>query len=268
MKSFSSAGARGGKRFSGSVAKGRAGTRKSWKRVSGSSTQGGRTGSVSFGKAGKNGGPRPPRPGLNPAVRSALSKLLTRIGDAQVRWTLSRLLDGLFLSRSQVTLVRQYLNGSACPLTDAERDCVSECLADGVEDSVEDAGTDTDTAAVAEAKSYRYLEVTNNTGRKLTVYLQYKAPAGDAFVWQPADPAQSDESLAFDLEPGETISPLGDDDQAVAACRVRLWAAAGDGSVWGDYQDTDLWLVPERDSEGYHSYRAAEVETFTFAFNR
>ena len=35
---------------------------------------------------------------------------------------------------------------------------------------------------------------------------------------------------------------------------------------WLDYQDQDLWLVPELDSTGNHTYLAPQEETYTHAF--
>jgi hypothetical protein len=165
-------------------------------------------------------------------------------------------------------LVQEYLAGPGNALTAAEATDLADYLTNDVGDEDASTGDGVDTAAVAaEVQSYRYLEVTNDTGRKLTVYLQYKTPAGEGFVWQPADPKKSNEALAFELKPGETVCSL-DGDSAIAACRVRIWAESADGTVWWDYRDADLWLVPETDSEGYHSYRAAEAETFTFTFDR
>ena len=94
------------------------------------------------------------------------------------------------------------------------------------------------------------------------------APGGSSsgkWVWLPEDPEKSQETLAYDLEPGEEMH-LGDGQAALTASRVRLWAVTENGDGWLDYKDKDLWLVPEEE-DGQHCYYADEVETFPFTFS-
>jgi hypothetical protein len=38
------------------------------------------------------------------------------------------------------------------------------------------------------------------------------------------------------------------------------------GKRWTKFADTDLWLVPEKDTEDNHYYVAKEKGTYTFTF--
>jgi hypothetical protein len=113
----------------------------------------------------------------------------------------------------------------------------------------------------------RLLQVQNNTAQRLTVFVQYFALTDQGtWAWLPADPSNSDQPLAFDLDAGQTAY-LSDNGNAIAASRVRLWAVS-DKQQWGKYKDEDLWLVPEQDDQGNHVYIAAEMKTFNFTFGR
>lgn len=110
----------------------------------------------------------------------------------------------------------------------------------------------------------RYLRLKNETGQKLTVYLQYRTQTTDGkYRWYPEAPATATKALVFQLKPGAE-SELYHDDWQINACRVRIWAVAADGSEWLDYKDTDLWLV-EADDAGERYYQGSEMETFTFS---
>ena len=129
-----------------------------------------------------------------------------------------------------------------------------------------DPQVDEDVDDSAPLQSERYLHVKNETADKLTVYVQYRtALSSGKWVWLPEDPEKSQETLAYDLEPGEEMH-LGDGQAALTASRVRLWAVTENGDGWLDYKDKDLWLVPEEE-DGQHCYYADEVETFPFTFS-
>jgi hypothetical protein len=127
-------------------------------------------------------------------------------------------------------------------------------------------------APVAEAdeeaavQNQRYLRVKNDTGKKLTVWVQYRTQTdGDEFAWVPNDPAKSDAAVGFEIDAGEEVD-LEHQGARVAASRVRIWAESKDGAAWDRYQNDDLWLVPETDATGSQTYQAAEQETYTFTF--
>lgn len=112
-------------------------------------------------------------------------------------------------------------------------------------------------------KFRRFLRVANDTKERLTVFVQYETWHMDgSWHWHPNAPA-GDEALVYTLEPGEEAD-LQDDDWALLARRVRIWAEGEKGAEFSDFKDEDLWLVEEVDGE--RSYDAPEVETFTFRF--
>jgi hypothetical protein len=116
---------------------------------------------------------------------------------------------------------------------------------------------------VASWQTQRYLQVKNDTGEKLTVYVQYRTFT-DKGTWR-WYPAKSEEALAYELDPGETTC-LADEGWQIRASRVRIWAVAGEsGHTWDQYEKEDLWLVPET-FRGIQCYEAEEMETFTFTF--
>jgi hypothetical protein len=116
-------------------------------------------------------------------------------------------------------------------------------------------------------QTQRYLQLKNDSGSKLKVWLQYHTlGAKNTWSWVPADPATSDKTLTFELEAGQEgyVQQQG---KKITANRVRLWAKSETGQ-WLEFKDTDLWLVPEQDKEGVHRYFATEIKTFTFVFPR
>jgi hypothetical protein len=109
----------------------------------------------------------------------------------------------------------------------------------------------------------RYLKVKNATAEKLTVFLRYCTQnTADEWKWYPA----SGDAVSFELDPGEE-SYLEHEGWTVNASRVRIWGETASGVLMDEYQDEDLWLVPETDGEGYHNYSAPEMEDFTFTFS-
>jgi hypothetical protein len=111
----------------------------------------------------------------------------------------------------------------------------------------------------------RYLNLFNVTSAKVTVYVQYHAvDQNNQWNWYPADPAASDQALAFELEPGQAAEAR-DGDWRVCADRVRVWAVSADGQQsWIRYQTRDLMLVPEVDDQGNPGYAAPTAETVNF----
>jgi hypothetical protein len=122
-------------------------------------------------------------------------------------------------------------------------------------------------AAAAEpeeaVQTRRYLKVKNDTGEKLTVWLRYRTLTTDGeWRWYPGE---WEKPLCYELDPGEETY-LSHEGWKVNASRVRIWAETPSGEQLDQYQDEDLWLVPEEDGEGKHSYSAPQIEDFTFTF--
>jgi hypothetical protein len=109
----------------------------------------------------------------------------------------------------------------------------------------------------------RYLKVKNDTGEKLTVWVRYRTQTvRDEWKWYPA----GDEALCYELAPGQETY-LSHEGWRVNASRVRIWAQTASGEQMDEYKDKDLWLVPEEDDDGEHTYLAAHLEDFTFTFS-
>jgi hypothetical protein len=113
----------------------------------------------------------------------------------------------------------------------------------------------------------RYLRVLNETGDKLTVYVQYRTATDDGdWVWRPGTPG-SDDAVAFVFEPGEIASLVLDEQgTTINGTRVRIWAVSQSGKEYFEHKDEDLWLVPETNAENEHLYYAADMQPFTMAF--
>lgn len=114
----------------------------------------------------------------------------------------------------------------------------------------------------------RALSVKNNTGGKLTVYLQYRTQAakGD-WQWFPANPGQAKDALSFTVDAGQEAS-FQDKNATINASRVRIWAVSEKNEEWNEYKNKDLWLVPEIDADKQHSYIAPAIELFTHTLSR
>lgn len=107
------------------------------------------------------------------------------------------------------------------------------------------------------------LEVCNKTEEAVTVRVNYFAEdskGGEG--WYPADPGASDEALVFEIPPGECVR-VKDQDWAIVASRVRLWAESAD-NTWPEFKDNDLWLVPKDSASGKLGYYATKIQTVTF----
>jgi hypothetical protein len=114
----------------------------------------------------------------------------------------------------------------------------------------------------------RILQIKNDTGQKLTVWVQYRTQAGGMeFSWLPANPEESDQAVAYELNPGEETC-LETDGGLLSASRVRIWAESEDGQTWDQHKGEDLWLVTEDHGDQGRFYYGEEMETFTFTFSR
>jgi hypothetical protein len=110
----------------------------------------------------------------------------------------------------------------------------------------------------------RFLKVKNDTGEKLTIFVQYIMPndKGEP-VWAPGEPG-SDKAITLELEPGKDTY-VEVDGKKLSSVAVRVWAV-GEKGKYLDYKDQDLVLVPA-DKNGQHVYLATEVKTMTFVFS-
>jgi len=110
----------------------------------------------------------------------------------------------------------------------------------------------------------RFLRIKNDSGEKLTVFLQVRTrnDRGE-WVWSPEAPGSKAKVMTFDLEAGKTLDLTG----KVSASRVRLWARS-ESSSFMDYANQDLWLVPETTNSGEHRYQAGQMQTFTFTMKQ
>jgi hypothetical protein len=114
----------------------------------------------------------------------------------------------------------------------------------------------------------RHLRITNNTGERLTVYVQHLSrTATGEWAWLPADPRADAKAEEFQVEAGAD-AVLATAAGELTAQTVRLWAVSESGREWADYKDADLPLVPETDAAGNHTYVAAAVGTFTMNFDK
>src|SRR5262249_22095612 len=115
-------------------------------------------------------------------------------------------------------------------------------------------------------QTQRYLKVRNQTGQRLTVYVQFRAPTDQGQeAWYPAAPGASAGPLKFELEAGAGGGRGGGGGLGYGAApirpgRARLWAESASGQ-WLKYKDQDVVLVPQ-------PYRADTLGTHTHTFNR
>jgi hypothetical protein len=110
----------------------------------------------------------------------------------------------------------------------------------------------------------RFLRIKNDSGEKLTVFLQVRTrnDRGE-WVWSPEAPGSKAKVMTFDLEAGKTLDLTG----KVSASRVRLWARS-EAASFMDYANQDLWLVPETTGNGEHRYQASQMQTYTFTMKQ
>ena len=112
----------------------------------------------------------------------------------------------------------------------------------------------------------RLVRVKNESGSKLTVYLQYETFTNKGnWVWYPENPG-SKQVVIFQVPDG-AHADMDHDGWPIAARRIRIWGVTADGRQLADYRDRDLWLVEEREG-GQRFYMARDGETFTFTFGK
>ncbi len=112
----------------------------------------------------------------------------------------------------------------------------------------------------------RFLRVKNETSQKLTVYVQYETMTDKgSWSWFPDTPDKK-RAVIFPLTAGAQAE-VDDDSFPINARRVRIWAAAADGTKLQDYRNQDLWLVA--DTEGFgRTYVAPQGETYLYVFRK
>lgn len=111
----------------------------------------------------------------------------------------------------------------------------------------------------------RLLHVKNNTDEPITVWVQFRSQIeGGQWAWLPADPASSQDALAFELAAGQE-GYLEHEGVPISASRVRIWGESAT-CQWRSYLGDDLWLVSEVDASGERAYFAAEMESYPFTF--
>jgi hypothetical protein len=119
---------------------------------------------------------------------------------------------------------------------------------------------DTDSAFQVE----RFLRIRNDSGEKLTVFLQVRTRNDRGqWMWSPEAPGSKAKVLTFDMEAGKVLDLTG----KVSASRVRLWARS-ESSSFMEYADRDLWLVPETGNNGEHRYSGSQMQTFTYTMKQ
>ncbi len=110
----------------------------------------------------------------------------------------------------------------------------------------------------------RFLRIRNDSGEKLTIFLQVRTRNDRGqWVWTPEEPGTKAKVMSFEVEAGKTLDLTG----KVSASRVRLWARS-ESSSFMDYANQDLWLVPETANSGEHRYRASQMQTYTFTMKQ
>jgi hypothetical protein len=119
-------------------------------------------------------------------------------------------------------------------------------------------------AATAVLHTTRFLRISNATDQQITVHVQYRATtqSGDV-VWYPGDPADSEQSITYEVGPGEVVD-VYDNDWRINADVVRVWAESSTKN-WLEFKTKDLLLVPETDEAGIHGYLDQQVQTFVLA---
>jgi hypothetical protein len=118
-------------------------------------------------------------------------------------------------------------------------------------------------AAASIAQSTRFVRFTNGTDKKAKFFIHYETIDTEGKrLWLP--PKEDGYSYAASVEVGAGQSvDLKEGDWRVNAARARIWAVTEDRE-WARYKHIDLWLVPEVDERGEHSYRAPFPETYSY----
>jgi tetratricopeptide (TPR) repeat protein len=106
----------------------------------------------------------------------------------------------------------------------------------------------------------KYVRVLNETGKDLTVHLQYYTYTTDGkWKWFPEAPGEG-EGINFSFAPGET-GTLFHDDWKINASNIRIWAFTDD-SQWVTYRDADLIIAPA----GGYLTSEEDYEVYTVPF--
>jgi hypothetical protein len=195
--------------------------------------------------------------GLNLTVNNIriLNNLQNRFPPRSPSWiALQRVLDGYVPTAQQVGILQGMAATTEDPQVSEALNCILEAADDGSDDSEQP-------AAVKQTR--RYLRVKNDTGEKLTLFVQYRTVTrSGAWKWFPADPG-SEGAVSFELKVGEEANLVHDGWSINASC-VRLWAVTASGVEMNEYRAEDFWLVEEYNDE--RAYYADEMETLTFTF--
>ena len=117
----------------------------------------------------------------------------------------------------------------------------------------------------AKLQTVRFLKLRNDTGVKLTVFVQYLTVAGDKVEWLPGEPG-TDKAISFTMEDGQELT-VEDNGPKLAAGVIRLWAVSETVQLT-DFRDKDLVIVPEKDKNGNPGYAAPAPTTMTITFPR
>jgi hypothetical protein len=221
--------------------------------------------------------PNDSKPSKKPDTREGnkIKDIAGKVTSAIVIAALGSLADGIDPGSAGIIALDGFLDQDDCPLDVPERVFLRERMSvwttstsDGDLVIVEEASENDDSDQSDDSAPWqnaRYLQVKNDTGEKLTIYVQIRTEVNNAFTWLPADPETSKRALVFELQPGEDVY-LPNSGDYLNGCRLRLWAKSASGLEWTDYKEEDLWLVPECNAKGEHFYNAAEMETFSYTF--
>ena len=105
-----------------------------------------------------------------------------------------------------------------------------------------------------------YIKVSNESGGKIKVFLQYYTFTTDGeWKWFPSAPG-GDEAVSYEFAPGES-GILFHEEWKVNASKIRIWAE-GEDTRWVTYRDKDYLLTQ---GEGYLS-NTGEFDTTTLPF--
>jgi len=118
-------------------------------------------------------------------------------------------------------------------------------------------------AAASIKQSTRFVRFTNASDKKATFFIQYETidTEGRA-IWMPPLEDGVRYAAAVEVAAGQSVD-VKEGDWRVNASRARIWAT-GEDREWSRYRKIDLWLVPEVDEDGNHSYRAPDPEIYSY----
>jgi hypothetical protein len=164
------------------------------------------------------------------------------------RGAIRNLLSGGYLTGTERQAIADLAVSGRSWLTEEEQKALNQALAYDME---------------RRKKWQRELVVENFTGEPLTVWVHYYAPDAEGeWSWLPGPPKETAKALRYVVKPGAVTYLLDHGGAPIAASRVRLWAATASGKKWSDYQQKDLWLVPEVGDGEQHYYHATAMEMF------